>query len=263
MESLDKNDLKDLKNFFKNRTKNIKDEKDQILSIIGPHLEKIDNSKLSEIDKYEHKKELNDLGNFIRLYDDAISIKEALTKAPDFLIGKGKKLMGVELSEIQSDTLANETKIDVIFREVEDELKSVLSEVKGVYKIKFNKNLFTKTEDALLKSAIINCIKNSESGSEYIEHIEKSSSETFYLLMHEISSKKPLHETTINEMIVKKEKKVNAYKSLSNVKDFWLLLVLNDIDEYASIIHHKFNTTFEKVFICDFTNSKIIELKKT
>lgn len=261
MDALDKNDLKNLKNFFNNRTKNIKDEKDLILSIIGKHLEEIDNSKLSEIEKYDNKKELNDVGNFIKLFDSNILIEEAIRKEPDFLVRKNKKLIGVDLNVIYNDSTIIETRIDTIFKQIEEELKDDVSKIKGVYKIKFNEKTFFNAEDSVLKKAIIKGVKNPETSSEYIEFIEKSSGDTFYLLMHEITSLNLLTNEVINETILKKEEKLNEYKASSKAKEFWLLLVLNDENDYASILKNQFKTAYEKVFICDFTNSKIIELK--
>ena len=262
MEALDKNDLNNLKNFFKNRTKDVKDEKDQILSIIGKHLEQIDNSKLSEIEKYENKKELNDLGNFIRLYDDAIFIEEAVRKAPDFLIRKYKKRIGVELTDVYDDTLIGELKITKIFKEIEEELQDVLPEIKGVYKIKFNEDLFFEADGGVLKEAIINSIKIPDFISDYIEEIEKSVSDTFYLLAHEMASNKPLEVTVITNQIAEKECKLASYKTASTIKEFWLLMVLKDVSDYTSIKNHLFKTKFQKMFICDFNNSQIVELKK-
>jgi len=261
MDTLGKNDLKDLQSFFKNRTKNIKGEKDQIISIIGKHLEEIDNSKLSEIEKYDNKKEINDVGNFIKLFDDAIVIEEVLRKEPNFLVRKNKKLIGVDLNHIQNDSTISETRIDKIFKKVEEELKDILSDIKGVYKIKFNEKTFFNAEDNVLKKAIINGIKNPEASSEYIEHIEKNSGDTFYLLMHEVASINGLSNEMIKDYILKKEEKLNEYRASTKATEFWLLLVLNDENDYAAIIKNKYTTDYEKVFICDFTNGKIIELK--
>lgn len=262
MDALNKNDLKDLQNFFKNRTKSIKDEKDQIISIIGKHLEQIDNSKLSETEKHENKKELNDIANFIKLFDTTLVIEEAIRKEPDFLVRKNKKLIGIELSSIQNQSTINEIRIDKIFKEVETDLKNVLLDIKGVYKIKFNKNNFVNVEDSILKEAIIKSIKNPEDSSEYIDGIEKNKGDTFFLLLDEVVTINSLSSEVINRYILKKEERLREYKSLSQASEFWLLLVLDDENDYKSVLKHQFTTDYEKVFICDFTNAKIMELKR-
>ena len=99
MDTSENRDFKDLKNFFGNRSKEIKIVRDQILWVIGEHIEEIDKSTLSELDKQQKKKELTDLGNFLSLYDKTIVVEEVRT-LPDFFILKGNTTISLELSDL-------------------------------------------------------------------------------------------------------------------------------------------------------------------
>ena len=261
MDSLDKSDLKNLKDFFKNRTKNIKNEKDEVLAIIGGHLEAIDNSTLAEIEKHESKKALNDIGNFIKLFDETIIIEEVLRTAPDFLLRKNKQLVGLDLNYIYSDSSDIATKSDKIFKELEEELKAVSPEIKGIYKIKFNENLFLKIEDEVLKKAIISSIKNPEFKSDYIENVTHSIGDILYFLLDEVSAKNYLSEEIIKETIANNDTKLSEYRSSVKINEFWLVLVLNDFTDYEKVVKLVFQTKYQKVFICDFSKYTVLELR--
>jgi len=270
MDSIEKSDLKDLKNFFRNRTKEIKDEKDQVISIIGSHLEKIDDSTLSEIDKKNNKKDLTDLGNFLKSFDDTIIIEEAIRESPDFLVRKGQKTIGVELRDIYRDSDSKKTGIvEKILEEVESELKSLEPETKGVYKINFKENISFGAETRPIKDEIIHCISASELPNKYVTSIDKSSGEALHLYSNETSSAGPLTKGIILEAITQKEKSLSVYKSLPDASEFWLLLVLSGLDESNnnsivddSICGGYFDTEFDKVFVFDCIKSNIVELKR-
>ncbi|MGL1889527.1 MAG: hypothetical protein OCD76_23635 [Reichenbachiella sp.] len=270
MESSDKNELKDLKNFFKNRSKEIKEEKDQIISMIGSHLEKIDNSTLSESDKQKNKKELTHLGNFLRLLDDDLIIEEAVRESPNFMIRRNKSLIGIELRDMYSNIDAKETEgsIDQMFREIETELKDLLPTVNGVYKIEFKENISFDTQESEIKDEIIQCIKSSAPSLKYVEKIKKDPGNSIHLYTNEASSAGPLNKEVVLDAIAHEEKYLNLFKSSSNASEFWVILVLSDSSassNYSSIDHaiieYQFNTGFEKVFIFDFFEHKIIQLK--
>jgi hypothetical protein len=271
MASLEKQNLKDLKNFFSNRAKEIKEEKEEILSIIGPHLEKIDNSTLSEIDKQHNKKELIDLGKFLKIFDKTIILKEAIRESPDFIISTNNKTIGIELRDIYTDIEERKTEgtLDKMFREIENELKDREPDKKGVYKIQFKENISFRTQKRAIKNEIIHSIRTSETPQKYVKNIDIDPGNILHLYTSEASSLGPLNKEVVLDAIAKKEAKLSIYKSSSNASDFWLLLILGglkDSSNYStidnSIIVDKFQTGFDKVFIFDFFLSKIIELKK-
>jgi hypothetical protein len=179
MDTSENRDIKDLKNFFANRSKEVKNKRDQILSVIGEHLEEIDNSTLIEIDKHQKKKDLTDLGNFLSLYDNTFVVEEALRTSPDFLIRKGNKTRGLELSDLR---------------------------------------------------------------------------------INDDSEEQTLNKALVLDAISKKEKDLSTYKSSAKVAEFWLLLMSDDLSD-DTFKEELVNTAFDKVFLFDVFESKIIELK--
>ena len=69
MSSIDKSDLDNLKNFFSSRNKEAKNDQDDIILIIGEHLQKIEQSRLNEEDKFNFKNQLTNLGTFLKIYN--------------------------------------------------------------------------------------------------------------------------------------------------------------------------------------------------
>jgi hypothetical protein len=270
MESIDKSDLKDLQAFFKNRAKAIQDEKDLMLSIIGAHLEKIDQSKLSAVDAEQKKKEVIDLGKFIALYDQKITIEETVRESPSFIIRSHKKWMGVELLDLHSNLDAQKTEgtIDTLFREIEEELKDISHAIHGVYKIKLLGHVSFDTQKNEIKKDIIRCIKTSETDSTYLSSIEKSPGDILHLYTNETYNSGVLQKTEVLDAIAEKEEKISSYLSTSKSSECWLLLEMSGAEESsayatmdATIKDDVFTTSFEKVFIVDFFKSEIIELK--
>ena len=168
-------DLKSLKSFFANRSKEIKEEKNEMLSIIGTHLENIDSSSLSEIDKQKNKKELIDLGKFIRLYDKGITISEAIRESPDFIIKRKNSEIGIELRDIYTDLEAKKTEgtVEKIFREIELELKDTSESISGVYKVHFKEEISFRSQQREIKDEIIGFIKSKIEPHSYIKSIDK------------------------------------------------------------------------------------------
>ncbi|MFT6846074.1 MAG: transcription termination factor NusB [Flavobacteriales bacterium] len=270
MESIDKSDLKDLQAFFKNRAKAIQDEKDLMLSIIGAHLEKIDQSKLSAVDAEQKKKEVIDLGKFIALYDQKITIEETVRESPSFIIRSHKKMIGVELLDLHSnlDVQKTEGYIDTLFREIEEKLKDISPAIHGVYKINFLGHVSFDTQKNEIKKDIIRCIKTSETDSTYLSSIKKSPGDILHLYTNETYNSGVLQKTEVLDAIAEKEEKMSQNQSTSKSSECWLLLEMSGTEESsayatmdATIKDDVFTTSFEKVFIVDFFKSEIIELK--
>ncbi|MCP4521314.1 MAG: hypothetical protein GY827_06435, partial [Cytophagales bacterium] len=103
----------------------------------------------------------------------------------------------------------------------------------------------------------------------YIKSIDKDIHTGLHIYSNEVSPIGPLRKEVITRALSDKEKNLKTYKLSSNASEFWLLLVLGglkDSSDYShiedSIINDKFTTDFDKVFIINFFESKIIELKK-
>lgn len=121
MSSIEKADLDNLKNFFSNRNKEIKIEQDDLMLIIGEHLEKIEESKLIEEDKLNYKNQLTNLGSFLIKYNKNYSISESGRTSPDFILTKKKTLINLDLVEVQTnlELKQNEEYIEVLLEELE------------------------------------------------------------------------------------------------------------------------------------------------
>ena len=61
-----------------------------IILIIGEHLQKIEQSRLNEDDKFNFKNQLTNLGTFLKIYNKNYAIKESGRKSPDFILTKKK-----------------------------------------------------------------------------------------------------------------------------------------------------------------------------
>lgn len=179
MEPSDKESLKDLKNFFTNRSKEIKDEQSALLSIIGPHLECIDNSSSNEVEKQKKKREIIDLGNFLRLLNKNITLQEVLKEPQAFHLGRNKETISLKTINLATDN--------------------------------------------------------------------------------------PTSKEVVVNTIIKEEQLLNESSSLSKASEYWLLLTLDNTNNTLSfdktMLKDQFNTSFEKVFIVDFSIPKVFELK--
>tara|TARA_R110002049_G_scaffold107542_3_gene255318 strand:+ start:322 stop:789 length:468 start_codon:yes stop_codon:yes gene_type:complete len=78
MEKLNKEELKKLQLFFKQRNKINEPQNNLVIEHIGPFLALIDTSKLDEVKKITYNKFINALGNFIAVSKQKWEIKTAL-----------------------------------------------------------------------------------------------------------------------------------------------------------------------------------------
>ena len=85
--------LKDLQDFFKKRNQAVREENKEITQIIGPFLEEIEKSTLSESEKEEQKKQVIHIGKFIQLFDNKINIESTF---PDVIINKKGSKIGLQ-----------------------------------------------------------------------------------------------------------------------------------------------------------------------
>jgi hypothetical protein len=113
--------LQNLQNFFKKRNQEVREEKKEILQLIGSFLEDIEKSSFSEMEKEEAKKRVIDLGRFIQFFDSKLIIEEVLKES--FIIKKKANSIGLihynfnGNFESTNNELTKETVISVIQEE--------------------------------------------------------------------------------------------------------------------------------------------------
>ncbi|MDB9775394.1 hypothetical protein OAB47_04090 [Vicingaceae bacterium] len=107
MEELNKDELKKLQLFFKQRSKQNEPQNEQVVEHIGSFLALIDTSKLNESQKVTYNKLINALGNFIVVSKQKWEIKSALKKdfSVDLLSPKGSVCIIDADSAVNSEQL--------------------------------------------------------------------------------------------------------------------------------------------------------------
>lgn len=266
MSSIEKADLDNLKNFFSNRNKEIKNDQDDLMLIIGEHLEKIEQSKLIEEDKLNYKNQLTNLGLFLIKHNKNYSIRESGRKSPDFILAKKKTLINLDIVEVQKnlELKQNEEYIEVLLEELKKELLNENNNIKGFFKLNLKNEAFKSTNRSDLKAIIINEINLKGFENAYIESIVKTESDQLHLFNSTPGQNIELNREEIQSHINAKEKSLVGHKSFEN----WLLLYFdggqNSYDFKgieSSVLTLKFESKFNSILLFDQKKSKVYTLK--
>lgn len=264
--------MKDLKSFLKQKSKALKAEKKAVLNIIQPWYQQAEENSSSVIERKQKQKELIDLGCFIHAFDDSIQITNGLREKPDFEVEMNGKNIGIELRDIIRDHEAKrkEGTFDSFFKEIEKELLAASPNLKGIFRIKFTKDLMTfdrkiKTE---LKPIITEAILNGRQPvSKYIDSIRKTPHTGIHLYTSEASMIGNLERRTIEGAVSEKSERLKEYET-EHLDEVWLMLVLGGAKESSdynfmeqAIFNSPFQTGFDRLFLFDFFRKEVFELR--
>ena len=127
--SEEQGNLKDLQNFFKKRNQEVREENKEMTQIIGPSLEKVDQSDVTEEEKDLLRDKLTDLGKFIQVFDDSIYIEEVNTAPSDFLINSKGVLINLKPHNFKGhfETTNNRLSLDTVKGIVQKNTESIQS----------------------------------------------------------------------------------------------------------------------------------------
>jgi len=263
-------DTEAFRSYVSRRAKEMDDEKSFIHSKIDFWFSRLEAELNSSNEIRQKKKELIDLGKFISCFNKDINIINALCESPDFIISIDNKNIGIELTDlvIRDKEKQKEGLLKKLFSQIENELKSELPDLKGIYRVNLiDRITFTQNNQQEIKSEIKKIIQGEIISGNLVTEIRKTFHNDIHIYHSEASVVGSLDRTTLEEKIKKKEEKITNYSS-DNFKEIWLLLVIGGVqtsDDYSfiesSILNSLFKTNFQKIFLMNFFKSEIFPLK--
>jgi hypothetical protein len=255
--------------------KSIGDEKLEILKIINPFFDQL--RSLNTKDSNKKVYELIDLGKFLwysKLETDIVILE--CSEQPDFLIKHQNNIIGIEHTGIYDDEVVAEIKtIKKIIKKCQEKLVVERSDIAGLYNLILIPQNFM-TELKLSERRIIDTINDyiiatfdnivTEKPG-FISEVIHTENPRLELTLGEKYWLAELTTEAISKTISKKEAKIDTYKSLKEIKECWLLIVIDGASSDSSFeIKLKrlptHLTQFDKVFIFDNFKGRIIEGKK-
>ena len=253
--------------------KTLQENRSIILSKIQPWLDSVKQSDSSKIEKKQKTKEIIDIGNFLHFYDKEIKIIDALTESPDFIVSKNKIMIGIELKDLIIRTAEKEKEgvFKTLFEQIKIELENNIEKYKGHYRIEFLSENFTlKSKDKnQIKKEIISTINGESQDKKYIKKVIKKPYSGISLYKGEATVVGALKRNVVEREIKSKERKFDNYKS-EKLQEIWLLLVIGGVEKSSdysfieeSITSEPFESNFHRIFLYDFYERKVNELKIT
>lgn len=269
---VDSNDP-DLISKLQGQFKLLREERNLIKEKIDPWLEKVDSKLFSENERKQKRKELIDLGNFLHYLDKDIRIKEAFTESPDFIIKSKENLIGVELKDLVIDISEKEKEglLKSIFKEVIKSLETDLNKYKGSYRIEFIEENFSlkRNNRELIKNEIISNIKGLNNKPVVVKKVTKFPYEGIALHKGETTIVGNLSKVLVQKRINSKEKLIPLYYQ-KDISQIWLVMVIGGVEKSSDfslfdpeITEDEFASNFDRIFIYEFFDRKITELKIT
>lgn len=255
------------------QSKKLQEDRKVVLSKINPWLDILEKSLLSKIEKKQKRKEIIDIGNFIHYFDSSLIIEDALSESPDFIIKQNELNIGVELKDlvIRQNEKEKEGILKSLFEQIKSELKSEEKSLCGLYRVELideNLSLKKKNREAL-KKEIIALIKGLQIEQKYVKAIKKRPMSEISIYKGETTIVGNLERKVVKEKIKTKENKLKSYSN-ENLDEIWLLLVIGGVEKSSDysffdsdITEKPFESNFDKIFIYDFFDRKITELKIT
>lgn len=255
------------------QSKKLQEDRKVVLSKINPWLDILEKSSQSKIEKKQKRKEIIDIGNFIHYFDSSLIIEDALSESPDFIIKQNELNIGVELKDlvIRQNEKEKEGILKSLFEQIKSELKSEEKSLFGLYRVELideNLSLKKKNREAL-KKEIIALIKGQQIEQKYVKAIKKRPMSEISIYKGETTIVGNLERKVVEEKIKTKENKLKSYSN-ENLDEIWLLLVIGGVEKSSDysffdsdITEKPFESNFDKIFIYDFFDRKITELKIT
>lgn len=229
-------------------------------------------ASLSENERNQKNNELFQLERFISVYDKEITIIK-FQERPDFIVSKKGKLIGIELTELPINQ-ENKRKEGTIRQTLTDVEKFLISDesLKGLYRIEFNEGVVIKKKNKKnVSQEIIEIIRGNELNPQYVKLICKKPANEFSIYHSEAYMLNALKRENILKTIQDKEGRIKNY-DVVNLDEIWLLMVtsgLNKSDNYSydkeeeDVLKLPFETSYNKVFLLNLFEHKIIELPIT
>jgi hypothetical protein len=248
-------------------------EKKIISEKINPWLERINSEGLSTNEKKQKTKEVIDLGHFLHFLNENIEIQEVFTESPDFILNSNDSLIGIELKDfiIREDEKEKEGLIKSVFKEIISEFEKDLKKYKGLYRVEFiEENFSLKRENRkIIKKEIIGLIKGVSLISKFIKRVYKTPYNGLGFQKGETTIVGNINKDLVQKKIDSKEKLVETYRQ-KEIAQIWLLLVIGGVEKSSDfcffdsdITSEEFDSNFDRIFIYEFFDRKITELKIT
>ncbi|MCF4102831.1 hypothetical protein L1I30_14225 [Gillisia sp. M10.2A] len=263
----------DLNRKLLDQTKHLKKERSLINKNIEPWLKKIDASSYSIIEKKQKKKEIEELGHFLYYYDKEIFIEEVFTESPDFIVKSNGKLIGIELKDFITDKFEKEKEglIKLIFKSVINYLEKNLNQYKGNYRVEFIEKKFSlkRNDRKLIVQEIISIIKGCSKTPGVVKSINKFPYDGIAMHKGETTIVGNISKELVQNKINSKEKLIPLYRE-KNLNQVWLVLIIGGVEKSSdyclfdtAITTQEFESAFDRIFIYEFFDRKITELKIT
>ncbi|MCO5239657.1 MAG: hypothetical protein M9904_06350 [Chitinophagaceae bacterium] len=247
-------------------------EKLEIKKIINPFYEELKSQGTKDSKKKLY--ELIDLGKFIYYLaqENEIEIVEC-GEQPDFVIKYKNELIGIEHTGIYDDDVVAEIKtLKKIIDRCQKKLTTEHSEITGLFNIivipsKLKEQLPFKKAEIIqtICDYIIEKHQNIETTKpDFISDVIRTQHQILELTLGEDYWLAELTPEAIGKAIVKKEGKIDTYKSLKELSKCWLLIVIDGASSASSFkiqldslpMHL---TPFDKIFIFDNFKGTIIK----
>jgi hypothetical protein len=250
-------------------------EKLEIKKIINPFYEEFKSQNTKDSNKKLY--ELIDLGKFIYYLgqESEIVIVEC-GEQPDFVIKFGNELIGIEHTGIYDDAVVAEIKtLRKIIGKCQEKLRSERSEFTGLFNVivipsQLKGQLPLKEADVVqtICDYIIAQQENIETKKpDFIADIIRTQHPITELMLGEDYWLADLTPEAIAKTILKKENKIDTYKSLKGLSKCWLLIVIDGASSASSFNIQLDNlpmhlTPFDKIYIFDNFKGVIIKGEK-
>lgn len=265
------NNLKNLQQMMKERSKIIAEEKTALMDLVGPWLDFADKSKVSNEEKDVLKKDLNELGKFIVSSQRKILIDKVDFKAPKFVVSRNRSRVAVEMFDM--DTVNDSKQLEETYRLIFDKVEAILIEegesFHGVYDVQFEEQVdILGSQEEITKELVQNIKEGTlDKESTFVKSIKKTQGGTVYLHSDISNEGVTLLKTEVESVLASREKAFNQNQK-GGIDSHWLILVLGgvqDMSDYTflenDMMSHQFESSFDKVFLFDSFSEEIIELK--
>lgn len=255
--------------YIENRSREIDSEKKFIHTKIDTWVNKLESSSLNKKEVKRKNHELIDIAKFISCFDKSINIIDALGECPDIIINCNNKIIGVELTDLisQTESKKKEGILLKIFNRIESELLKESNSYNGIYRVEFiNENDICTKNEKKIRDEILQIIKGNLNSNSFISEVRPSYHTNIHLYASLGSSVGPLKRETLQANIDKKDIKHNNYSNKS-LDEIWLLLVIGGVkqsDDYSviedDVLNVPYISKYKRIFILDFFKSSVFEL---
>jgi hypothetical protein len=209
---------------------------------------------------------------FIAIFNNEMKVIKR--EAPDFILELNNERIGLEVERIFITKPENRGFIESIFDKAEERLREKYPDIKNLLNFSVDESKFpfeVKMKETTI-TKIVECAYNAitNNAAPYPDFIKRLSvsNHTDIKLHPNLGAYwlKQLNSKTVIAYINKKEKLIQSYKSNTQLKTQWLLLVVSGIhseSDYSDIEKDSFNiqSQFDKVFLLNDFQAKIFHLK--